>query len=322
MPTVFITGGHSGIGFECAKRLASGSKLNLILAGRSLERLEVAAKQLRAIDGVKVHTLEMDTSSLASVRAAAARCRMMMDSGEVDRLQSILCNAGAQFPGPISYSEEGYEKTFATNYLGHFLLVESLFDRVADRGRIVFTASGTHDPDTMDGKLIGRAVEPDAMALAGDGKDGAKPLPAGVRYSTSKLCMILFAYELDRRSKRSGSSIASIAFDPGATPDTGLLRSQPKPVQWLSKTRLLRWTFKRLGVTTGTVSFSGDALARIVADPAFADGSGHYYQSNDGSLSERRSSKMSYDEVRAAKLWTDSKLLVKLEPTEEPMQLR
>lgn len=84
----------------------------------------------------------------------------------------------------------------------------------------------------------------------------------------------------------------------------------------------MRWVFKTIGVTTGTVSFSGDALARIVADPAFADKSGGYFQSNNGSLNERRSSKMSYDEARAARLWADSKRLVNLKPDEAPAQVR
>ena len=50
----------------------------------------------------------------------------------------------------------------------------------------MFTASGTHDPDTTDGKMVGKVVEPDAIALANDGKDGKKPLSAGIRYSILK----------------------------------------------------------------------------------------------------------------------------------------
>jgi len=61
------------------------------------------------------------------------------------------------------YSDDGYEKTFATNYQKHFLLVELLLDRLADHGRIVFTTSGTHDPDTADGKLMGIAAQHDAI---------------------------------------------------------------------------------------------------------------------------------------------------------------
>jgi len=322
MPTVLITGGHTGIGLECAKQLASGPRLNLLLAGHDLKRVERTAAKLRADYGVAVAALKLDVSSLSSVREASAQCRAMLDSGAVDSLQAILCNAGAQFQGPVSYSVDGYEETFATNCLGHFLLLELLIDRVADQGRVVFTASGTHDPETMDGKVVGAAVEPDAQALAFDGKNGAKPLPGGKRYTTSKLCAILYAYELDRPLRAHHSSIASIAFDPGFIPETGLVRTSPRPVQWLIRTSLMKWVFKRLGVTMGSVSFSGAGLAKVVADPSFAHGSGKYIQSNSGSLIEARSSKMSYDISRAGKLWADSKQLVKLQPNEESALLQ
>src|SRR5215469_3378264 len=213
MPTILITGGHSGIGLECSKYIASRYHLNLILAGRSLERVDPVAHDLRTTYGVKVGTLQLDTSSLASVRSAAAQCRTMLDNGEIDSLQAIVCNAGVRLNGPVSYSADGYEETFATNYLGHCLLVDLLFDRVADHGRIVYTVSGTHDPDTADGKLM-VVAEPDAIALANTGKNGTKPLSTGKLYGTSKLCMILHAYELGHRLRRSGSTIASIAFDP------------------------------------------------------------------------------------------------------------
>ena len=321
MPTALITGGHGGIGYEAAKQLAKGPRFDLVLAGRDLNRVEPAAERLRAQHGVKVTTLQMDTSSLASVRDAAARCRAMMDRGEVDTLQAILCNAGARVEA-LGYTPDGYERTFATNHLGHFLLIELLIDRVAGDGRVVITASGTHDPETMDGKLVGKSVEPDALALANDGKDGRKPTPAGKRYSTSKLCNILHAYELDRRLRRSGSSIASIAFDPGSTPGTGFLRDMPKPVQWLSKTAFFKWLQERLGVTVGDVEFSGSSLGRLAADPAFAEGSGKYFQSNGGRLIEARSSETSYDEERATRIWDDSKLLVHLSPSEESTLLR
>jgi NAD(P)-dependent dehydrogenase (short-subunit alcohol dehydrogenase family) len=322
MPTVLITGGHAGIGFECAKQLASRSRCDLVLAGRSAERMEPAAQQLRTSYGVKVTTLKLDTSSLVSVREAAAEFRTLLDSGNVASLDALLCNAGGRHNGPTTYSPDGYETTFATNCLGHFLLVELLVDRMADAGRIVFTASGTHDPDTTDGKMVGKAVEPDAIALANDGKDGKKPLSAGVRYSTSKLCTMLYAYELHRMLRRGGNSIASIAFDPGSIPETGLLRTMPKPVQWLAKTSLMKGLMKRIGVTQGSVSFSGASLAQIAADPIYANASGKYLQSNDGALKEAQSSKMSYDEKRAAKVWNDSKTLVGLQPSEEAAQLR
>ncbi|HEY0793620.1 MAG TPA: SDR family NAD(P)-dependent oxidoreductase [Chthoniobacterales bacterium] len=75
MPTIIITGGHGGIGFECAKQLAAGGRLNILLAGRNMERMEPAAQQLRTTYRVKVDTIQLDTSSLASMSGAAARCR-------------------------------------------------------------------------------------------------------------------------------------------------------------------------------------------------------------------------------------------------------
>ena len=170
--------------------------------------------------------------------------------------------------------------------------------------------------------MVGRVVEPDAAALADDGKEGRKPLSGGVRYSTSKLCTMLYAYELHRRLRRVGSTVALVAFDPGSVPDTGLLRTMPRPVQWLAKTALMKGMMQRMGVTTGSVGFSGASLARVAIDPAYADGSGKYFQSNAGRLTETRSSKMSYDEERARKLWDDSKRLVHLRADEESALLR
>lgn len=284
--------------------------------------MEPVASDLQTAYGVKVSTIKLDTSSLASVRSGAARCHAMHDNGEIDSLQAIICNAGVRLNGPVSYTADGYEEIFATNYLGHFRLVELLLDRVADHGRIVFTASGTHDPDTADGKMMGIAAERDAIALANTGKDGTKPVSNGKLYATSKLCMILHAYELDRRLRRSGSSVASIAYDPGSTSGTGFLRGMPEPVQWLAERAFMQLLMKHAGVTMGSVDFSGKALGKIAADPVYATGSGKYFQSNDGRLIERRSSKLSYDEQRALKLWNDSKRLVHLQPNEEPIQLR
>ncbi len=97
MQTVLIVGGHTGLGLEAAKNLSARAQVDLLLAGRDLTRVEVAAQQLRSQYGVKVDTLELDLSSLASVRAAAAACRALLRSGQISTLQSILCNAGAQF---------------------------------------------------------------------------------------------------------------------------------------------------------------------------------------------------------------------------------
>ncbi len=321
MPTVLITGGHGGIGFECAKELAIRFRCDLILAGRSPDRMTQAAQELERLGGIKVTQLPLDISSLCSVREAAAELRRRLDSHEVDGLQALVCNAGTRF-FDLRYSSDGYELTFATNYLGHFLLVELLADRVAPDARIVFTVSGTHDPDTTDGKLVGKSVRPDARSLANVGKNGEKPITSGQCYSTSKLCMVMHAYELDRRLRIAGSSVESVAFCPGSVPDSGFLRSLPAPARWLASSPFGKWLAKKTGTTTGDLKFSGVALARVALDRTMQSPGGKYFQVNDFTLTELRSSKLSYDSVLARTLWDESKRLVKLQPSEEPALLR
>lgn len=310
MSTILFIGGNSGIGLESVKNLSVKSDMNLILAGRNLEKINALADLLkRQNELLRIKTIKLDVSSLTSVREVAQQINRLIAAGEIGKLDALACNAGVQFLNSISYSTDGYEETFATNFLGHFLLVNLLRDEMAENGRIVFTASGTHDPETMDGKMVGRPVEPDAIKLANTGKDGEKPISGGQRYTTSKLCVILFAYELDRRLRMSGDSIESIAFDPGFIPETGLARSAPTFVQFLSTTRLVKWFVGKMGVTMSTARFSGAGLAEIIISPEFKNSSGKYIQAKDGKLEEARSSKTSYDRMLAARLWTDAERL-------------
>ena len=321
MPTVFITGGHKGLGLEATTNIARAGGFDIVLAGRNVAEIDSAARDLGAKYGTNIRTVDLDVSSLASVRAGAKVVQSLAGDGVVAPLQVLMLNAGAQFMGPVEYSVDGYERTFATNCLGHFLLLNLLLDDVQTGGRIVFTASGTHDPDTMDGRMVGKAVEPDAFALANDGKED-KPVSGGKRYATSKLCTILYANELDRRLRRAGSSIQSIAFDPGLMVETGLGRSAPPIAQRVARTGFAKWVFKRLGVTMGSIPFSGDGLAKVAIGPAFAAASGKYIQSRNGQLIEAQSSVMTHDIARARKLWADSEKLVRLQPqnTEGPRE--
>lgn len=293
-----------------------------MLAGRNPSTVETTAASLREQFGIQVTVVQLDVSSLASVRSAAAEIRRLIATDQLKSLDALICNAGAQFRGTVSYSKDGFEKTFATNYLGHFLLVNLLLDTLAQNGRVVFTASGTHDPETMDGKMVGTAIAADAFALAKEGKDGKKASSGGVLYSTSKLCIIMLAYELNRRLTQHGSRLASIAFDPGLIPETGLARAAPSFVVSLLRTGWMKWLLRRIGVTMGSVSFSGAALARIAIDPEFANCSGQYLQSKNGALSAVRSSRASYDEQTAGKLWEESATLVQLKPDEIPEVFR
>ncbi|WP_438871352.1 hypothetical protein [Paractinoplanes lichenicola] len=127
------------------------------------------------------------------------------------------------------------------------------------------------------------ALEPDAVALATSAK-----LAAGVRYSTSKLCTVMYAYELHRRLRASGSTVSSIAYDPDAVPETGFLRSMPRPVQRLSTSAAMKWFSRRIGITTSDVAFSGASLAALAVAPEHAQASGQYFQAHDETLTAVR----------------------------------
>ncbi|GAB3398651.1 protochlorophyllide reductase [Schumannella luteola] len=305
MTTVLITGGHSGIGLAASRELARAGA-DLVLAGRSPERMQQVADELTADHGVTVALLRLDTSSLASVREAAAELGRWRETGAIAELDAVLCNAGGRYDGEVGYSTEGYELTFATNHLGNVLLVDLLRPHLSAMARVIVTASGTHDPESVDGRLVGAAVEPDAAVLAHIGRDGAAPLSAGKRYSTSKMCAVMYIYELDRRLRAEGSDVHAIAFDPGQVPETGFLRDMPRIVQRVATTSLFGWISKRIGGVVSDVGFSGGSLARLAIAPGYADRTGEYFQANDGVLSAVRSATLTYDRRRAAKLWDDS----------------
>jgi NAD(P)-dependent dehydrogenase (short-subunit alcohol dehydrogenase family) len=253
----------------------------------------------------------MDVSSMASVRKAAQELIEKIKIHQLPLLDAIVCNAGIQFQGKDVYSEEGIEMTFATNCLGHYLLVKLLKNHMNADGRFVFTSSGTHDADTMDGKFVGKAEAPDAFKLANDGKPGYPAISGGKRYTTSKLCLILLTYELNRVLRREKSTLSAIAFDPGFIPETGLTRNAPKIVQKIVASRFSKWVSTMLGVTPGDLQFSGASLGEIATEARFSNSSGKYLQATGHKLSEQKSSVISYDEKVARKLLIDSDELLK-----------
>lgn len=316
--TAIITGGNTGLGFHCARAIAAaGAGWHVVIASRDRAKAAAAVERLIADTGnARIEALPLDLASLASVRRFAAD----LAARGGPPLRAVVCNAGLQIVSGTTYTADGFETTFGVNHLGHFLLVNLLLRQLAAPARIVFVSSGTHDPARRTGMPAPRYR--DARSLAWPDRhpdpeaDGAGPGAIGRRrYTTSKLCNVLCAYELSRRLHGEGLStperpIAVTAFDPGLMPGSGLARDYG-PLQRLVW-RAVFPALRLFGPNVNSVGSSGKALARVVLDPALAGVTGMYFQG----VTPVPSSTESYDERKAAELWETSAELVGLRPDE------
>jgi NAD(P)-dependent dehydrogenase (short-subunit alcohol dehydrogenase family) len=290
MRAAIITGASSGLGLECARALLrSDPSWHLVLPVRDAGRGAEAVTQLGQPQRCTV--MPMDLASLASVRAFVDDVR----AAGLPPLQAIVCNAGVQVSS-TEWTEDGVEMTFGVNHLGHFRLVQGLLDELTHPARIVVVSSGTHDPTKHTGM-----PDPSYTSAADLAHPRADESGNGRRrYTTSKLCNLLFTYELDRRL---GQGLTVNAFDPGLMPGSGLARDYP-PLQRLA----WRYLLPALRVLPGVHSTrtSGRNLAALANDPRFDGVSGEYF---DG-LRPIRSSADSYDHGKALDLWETSERLL------------
>jgi NAD(P)-dependent dehydrogenase (short-subunit alcohol dehydrogenase family) len=134
---VVVTGGTAGIGKAAAHALAAlGARVTLI--GRNRERGEAAVKQIQTATGnACISLVPCDLGDPASVRRAAEE----VGHGRA-KLDVLINNAGMFLP-KRELTVDGMEKTFASVYLGHFLLSQLLLERLkaAPEGRVIFVAA-------------------------------------------------------------------------------------------------------------------------------------------------------------------------------------
>ena len=317
--TVVVTGGNAGLGYECARAIAASDRgWRVVLAVRSPEKGERAARRVTQETGnPNVEVAKLDLSCLSSVRSFAQN---LVSREDLPPLRAVVCNAGLQVVRGTSYTEDGFETTFEVNHLGHFLLVNLLLKQLVAPARIILVSSGTHDPKRKTGMPAPRYRGAEALAHPQGYPDlaekGESPGKVGrSRYSTSKLCNVLCAYELERRRLREDLStpearITVNVFDPGAVPGTGLARDHaPVPrFVWDKGVALLVPVLRRLSIPFSTAEASGRALAKMVTDPTLEGVSGRYFEIGK----EAYSSEESYDQNKAKELWEGSAKLVRL----------
>jgi NAD(P)-dependent dehydrogenase (short-subunit alcohol dehydrogenase family) len=295
MRSAIITGASTGLGLHCAQTLLEiDPSWHVVLAVRDPIRGAAAIRQLGYPD--RCTLIELNLASLESVRGFTQNVK----TAELPPLQAIVCNAGVQVVSSMQQTVDGFEMTFGVNHLGHFALVQGLREQLTPPARIVVVSSGTHDPSKHTGMphpVYTSAVELARPSISADDSDAGRR-----RYTTSKLCNVLFAYELDRCLDRGARGITVNAFDPGLMPGSGLARDYP-PLQRFA------WRFLlpalRVLPSVRSTRTSGRHLAQLVSDARFHGVTGRYF---DG-LKPTRSSPDSYNPAKASDLWQTSQHL-------------
>lgn len=186
-----ITGVASGIGLETARSLVAHGA-SVVGAVRNVAKAELATASVRdaaAQGGGNLSLIAVDLASLQSVRACADR---LLAAGQP--FDCIIANAGVMAT-PFDKTVDGFEVQFASNYLGHFALVNRIAALLADDGRLVVLSSQAHrvaNVDLLDPNFDHQAYDP------------------FVAYGRSKTATSLFAVEFDRRHRVRGIRAASV----------------------------------------------------------------------------------------------------------------
>jgi NAD(P)-dependent dehydrogenase (short-subunit alcohol dehydrogenase family) len=186
-----MTGASSGIGLETARALAARGA-SVVGTVRDLGEAETVTAPIRdaaSQAGGSLELIALDLASLQSVRAGADQ--LLADGRPFD---AIIANAGVMAT-PFGRTVDGFETQFATNYLGHFALINRIAPLLADNGRLVVLSSQAHrvaDVDLDDPNFEQQAYEP------------------FVAYGRSKTAASLFAVEFDKRHRARGIRAASV----------------------------------------------------------------------------------------------------------------
>jgi len=271
--TCLVTGATAGIGRVTALQLAYMGA-NVVIAGRNPAKCAVTAIEIREeTRNPAIEYLVGDLSSQYQVRGLADEFK-----NRHQRLDVLVNNAGALFMGR-KFSADNIEMTFALNHLSYFLLTNLLLDVLvaSSPARVVNVASSAHEEARLELADI----------------DNPHRYFGFRAYSRSKLCNVLFTYELARRLE--GTGVSANALHPGLVA-TNFLKNNGFLGGFLNYMLGIRGISEEAGAMTSVYAASSPDLEGVT---------GKYLVKKQ----IVRSSKRTYDECKAAGLWDLSSTL-------------
>jgi NAD(P)-dependent dehydrogenase (short-subunit alcohol dehydrogenase family) len=295
MKNVIVTGANSGLGLWTAKYLLD-SNYRVIMACRDVEKAKKAIQEFADFDKHKEFVIvELDLADFKSIQ------QFVNNLTDFKSIYGLVCNAGLSYEGKFRYTKNGIEETFGVNYVGHFLLTTLLLEKYGIE-RIVNVSSELHNPRNKspfakaDFKAVQELAYPEVDATSTLERQGQS------FYATSKLCQILFTYELDRRLNHTEAQPKTMvnAINPGLMVTTNLGRTH-KFGENLYRI-FLNFIFKLIGIADNPKN-SAKAVVKLI-DAVTT--SGKYYDKEK----LIPSSEESYDAEKAKKLWSETLILI------------
>lgn len=192
-----VTGANIGLGYETTLGLVS-KDVQVIMACRNFDKAHKAKSKIEAqFPEAQLEVIQLDLGSFQSVRAFVKNF-----TTKYDRLDLLIENAGIMMP-PFMQTEDGFESQFGVNHLGHFLLTHLLYPTIqkTPQARIITLSSIAHKNGRIDFENLNAEVKYSKMGA----------------YGQSKLACLMFALELDRKLRKSGSETIAVSAHPGAS---------------------------------------------------------------------------------------------------------
>jgi len=279
-----VTGGTSGIGAATSIALAQEGAA-IIIVGRNKGKCEKIVDKIKTVTGnSSVDYMVADLSSFKDIHELSEELKT-----RIPHLDVLINNVGAKFV-KRQVTVDGYEMTFSLNYLGHFLLTHLLLDLLeeSESARIITVASGAH------GGCSNINFDDLQSQTEYNGKHA---------YAQSKLANILFTYELSRRL--AGKEISVNALHPGGVA-TNFCKNNGV-VSWLKHVTAHLLAGNLVGPVEGAKT-----IIYLATSPDVEGISGKYFYN----MEPVSSSKASYDEESARRLWDVSVGMTKKESNE------